>query len=117
MSDLPEKIWVDVGVDADPSEDGFLDVYVSVEQAADGGDIEFVRADVAQAEIDRLEQELKKAKNKSEKIVQVSGFMVGPPEQHAYMLCGTTEHGRVVMSIGDGNWADVSPTPPEQADD
>lgn len=44
-----------------------------------------------------------------EKIVQVSGFAVGPPEQHAYLLVGVTNSGQVVMSQGDGDWAKVGP--------
>ena len=45
----------------------------------------------------------------SDKIIQVSGFQYGPPEQYTYMLVGVTESGAVVMSTGAGNWADVSP--------
>lgn len=45
----------------------------------------------------------------SDKIVQVTGFAVGPPEQHAYLLVGVTNSGKVVMSQGDKKWADVGP--------
>lgn len=46
---------------------------------------------------------------KEDKIICVNGFSVGHPQQHAYLLVGVTESGTVVMSTGDGNWADVGP--------
>lgn len=46
---------------------------------------------------------------RKERITSVSGFPVGPPEQHAYLLVGITVIGRVVISNGDGQWVDVSP--------
>lgn len=46
-----------------------------------------------------------------EKIVQVSGFGVANTSQTQcdYMLVGLTDKGRVVLSMGDREWVDVSP--------
>ena len=45
-----------------------------------------------------------------DKIVQVSGFGCRntPYTQTEYMLVGLTEAGRVVLSNGNGEWADVT---------
>ena len=45
-----------------------------------------------------------------DKIIQVTGFGVANTSntQCDYMLVGLTESGKVMMSTGDGNWADVS---------
>ena len=47
----------------------------------------------------------------SDKIIQVSGFSVSNTNntQCDYFLVALTESGKVVMSTGDGEWADVSP--------
>jgi len=44
-----------------------------------------------------------------DKIIQVTGFTIGPPWQLAYLLVGVTNGGQVVMSQGDGEWAAVGP--------
>ena len=46
-----------------------------------------------------------------DKIIQVSGFGVANTSttQCNYLLVGLTESGKVVLSTGDGHWADVSP--------
>jgi hypothetical protein len=46
----------------------------------------------------------------SEKIIQVSGFGVAntPTTQCDYMLAGLTSAGRVIISVGDGRWTDVT---------
>ena len=56
------------------------------------------------------------AVTEEDKIVQVSGFGVNNTinTQCDYMLAAVTESGKVVMSMGDGIWCDVSPEPPQQ---
>ena len=51
------------------------------------------------------------APDDEEKIVQVSGFGVENTSstQCNYMLVGLTNTGRVVLSMGDREWCDVSP--------
>ena len=48
---------------------------------------------------------------REERIVQVSGFGVNRTSdtQCDYMLVAVTNHGRVVMSRGDGDWNDIGP--------
>lgn len=48
-----------------------------------------------------------------EKLIQVSGFGVNNTNQTQcdYMLVGLTNTGRVVLSMGDRDWVDVSPIP------
>lgn len=48
-----------------------------------------------------------------EKLIQVSGFGVANTNQTQcdYMLVGLTNTGRVLMSMGNRDWVDVSPTP------
>lgn len=50
----------------------------------------------------------------AEKIIQVSGFGVHNTNQTQcdYMLVAVTNEGRVVMSMGDREWTDVSPRLP-----
>lgn len=50
------------------------------------------------------------SEKEKDKITQVSGFGVAntPNTQCDYMLVGLTESGRVVISNGDGQWADVT---------
>lgn len=53
----------------------------------------------------------------SDKIIQVSGFQVASTRhtQCDYLLVALTESGKVVLSTGDGKWADVSPAPEQEA--
>lgn len=46
----------------------------------------------------------------NEKIIQVSGFGVENTvnTQCNYMIVGVTDRGRVVISRGDGEWADIT---------
>ena len=45
-----------------------------------------------------------------DKIIQISGFGVSNTKstQCDYMVAGLTESGRVVITTGDGVWADIS---------
>lgn len=54
----------------------------------------------------------------SDPIVQVSGFGVANTNgtQCDYMLVGLTQSGQVVISRGDGDWADISPAAPTPAE-
>lgn len=46
-----------------------------------------------------------------DKIIQVSGFGVRNTQytQCEYMIAGLTESGKVIITTGDGIWADISP--------
>ena len=46
-----------------------------------------------------------------DKIIQVSGFGVANTQdaQCNYLIVGVTENGKVVITTGDGIWADISP--------
>ena len=48
---------------------------------------------------------------RGEKIVQVSGFGVANSSntQCDYLIVALTKNGRVIISRGDGQWADISP--------
>lgn len=50
------------------------------------------------------------------KIVNVNGFSVGPPEQHAYLLVAVTDVGNVLISQGDGKWENIGPKKLEDPD-
>ena len=48
-----------------------------------------------------------------DKIIQVSGFGVNNTSQTQcdYIIAALTESGRVLMSIGDKDWWDITPLP------
>lgn len=48
---------------------------------------------------------------KEDKIIQVSGFGVENTSltQCNYLIVGLTESGQVVITTGDGVWANISP--------
>lgn len=44
-----------------------------------------------------------------DKIIQASGFpYINSSDQSMYLLVAVTEYGRVLMSEGDGRWADIT---------
>ena len=49
-----------------------------------------------------------------DKIIQVSGFGVenNQSTQCSYMIVGLTQSGKVVITSGDGIWADISSNAP-----
>ena len=56
-----------------------------------------------------------------DKIIQISGFGVenNQSTQCSYMIVGLTESGKVLITRGDGEWADINPKasqPSVQAD-
>jgi len=56
-------------------------------------------------------RQIKEIDMPEDKIVQVSGFGVDfvINSQVDYMVVGLTESGKVVITTGDGYWADISP--------
>lgn len=46
-----------------------------------------------------------------DKIIQISGFGVNNTKntQCDYMIIGLTESGKVLITTGDGKWANISP--------
>ena len=61
-------------------------------------------------EILKCWEEIERLKSQGDKITQVSGFGVSNTvnTQCDYMLTAVTASGKVLMSTGDGVWADVT---------